>query len=216
MYFSSDNHDNGSGGPVAITNLVVSGCYADGNTTSEGSSPGNGIFRATGGSATSITMTDCEFKYNKSILTGGAITWQAGAGSDTKLTLKGSDSSHKCKIHHNEGGNGGGIYTTTIIDFQAVEINNNSATNGGGIFIGTYGTATSTSTDENRFCGLAPSISLSSNSSIHDNTALDIGGGIYFRIAPSNGVGFDPNGNPISPEFKVELDGGREHYPCAR
>ena len=215
MYFTNDNHDDGSGNPVPITNLIVSGCYADGNTTSEGTSPGNGIFRATGNCKTSVTMTNCTFQYNKSLLTGGAITWQAGGASTSKLSLNGSGS-NKCKIQYNEGGTGGGVYTTTQVDFNAVEIDNNTANNGGGIYIGTYGSAVSNSTDEDNFSGLAPAVSLGANTYIHDNTAYDIGGGIYFRINPSNGVGWNPSGTAIAVEFKVELKGGRVSSNHAR
>jgi len=158
-----------------------------------------GIMRSNGNTGTVITMEDCEV-YNNYACAGGVIYWNGAAKSDTKVTVKGSNS----KFHDNMViSNGGAFFIETKLDFQKGSIYNNSANNGGGIYL----TAYAGSAEE--FDGTGFDLTVGSDVEIHDNTATSSGGGIYLIIYGSKDEGWNPAGQAIPAVFKFTLDGGK-------
>ena len=178
---------------VTLTNTTVKYCYAK----IEGTETSNGILRTNGDAKDNLTLDGCEIFYNKSD-GGGAVYWNAGARSDSKVTIKGNT-----LIHHNDAKRGGAIHAATEIDLQSVEIYNNTALDyGGGIYMYTYGGK------GKDYTGDGFELKIQDGVSIHDNYAASMGGGVCMAIFKSNDVGFKANGTPISPEFKFTMTGG--------
>ena len=156
-----------------------------------------GTIRAVGGVKSNLVLNACSIHDNEARY-GGAIAWNAGNGTSSRLKIIGNT-----KIYNNVAAeNGGGISTLSTVDLQSVEIYNNRAKNGGGLCVDTYWGGM------DMYSGEGFEVKIVNGVSIHDNTATDAGGGIYMLFQPTNDVGFDAAGNPISPQFKFDMTGG--------
>ena len=213
IYFQSEDYHK-----ATMTRVTIRGCYTDGDENSEGIDYGNGIIRTNGGVRTDCTMNNCTVTKNRTENAGGAITWNAGGQASTKLTL------NNCMVTYNEGVNGGGINTSGEVVFSNTEVCYNTTHlsgvtggggHGGGVYISTYGNANATGTGADGHSGKAVAIQIGSGTKIHHNTALGHGGGIFYRIARSNDIGFNEEGNPIDVNFSVVINGGEVYNNTA-
>ena len=189
---------------ATFTRVSVSLCKTDVLT----GAPDNagGTIRTNGACRSRLTMNNCEI-FNNESANGAGILWNAGSAEDALLTIKGNT-----EIHDNKAisGNGGGIFVTSAIDLQSVEIYNNTANNGAGIFCGTYGGK------GNEYSGEGFSVEIASGICIHNNTATQRGGGLYMYFHASDDVGFKANGTPFSPTFSFNMTGGEIRNNKAR
>ncbi len=171
----SGNTATGNGGGIVVTNgstLTLNGGEITGNTGGSG----GGLWTAVGVTLGSgISIHD-----NKAIDNGGGIF----ANGSAHITLTGN------KLRGNSAKNGGGIYLAsgTQLTFSAgAEISDNTASADGGGIAATYGSILTlnggeiTGNTANNGGGLwtAVNVTLGSGISIHDNKAIDNGGGIF-------------------------------------
>ena len=193
-----DYHD------CTFTNVTIKTCYVHGQwLTFDDNYHGDGMIRTMGGSKTSMILDGCEIYENRSTGTvrglGGGITWLSGgrANSDAILTIK-----NHTKIHNNEATDmGGGIFLNGNVNLESAEIYENRSRDGGGIFMSSY------TGDMEAYNGKGAHLEIGSDVYIYDNEATGIGGGLYMKIIASDDVGFNAANEPISPEFKLTIDG---------
>lgn len=188
VYFVGNDYHN-----ATFTNVEIYGCYA----TCLGNDFGC-IIRENGGARVNLTLDACHIHNNHSDYAGGAIGWNAAGLSDNKLVIKGNT-----EIDHNVATEiGGGLVIESRAEIQSANIHHNTAGRGGGIFMKTYdGTQPS-------FDGKGFNLTVSSGVTIHDNTATIYGGGVAMEINKSNDIGFNPDNEAISPEFRFAVAGG--------
>ena len=161
-----------------------------------------GTIRSVGATRSMLEVDNCQIFSNKTRSNGAGFAWYAGGSTDAELTILGNT-----KIHDNvSGGNGGGLYLGSKVSITSADIYNNEAIKGGGIYLYTY-------TGFRPYSGHGIKFEMDANVSVHDNTAVNDGGGVYVDMYASRFLGFDPDDNPISVEdakCAVTIkDGGR-------
>ena len=224
MIWGNDQHGTVNDGAV-LKNVLVQYCYAKGHH--DNSDAQGGTIRTNGGGRTRMFLDNCEIRYNLSGNPnyggyGGGIYWNASGKPETRITLK-----NNTRIHHNtailsssytdpETGNtvqgrswGGGIMIESRMTIESAQIYANQSKLGGGIYLCTYGGAAE------QFEGNGFDLTVTDGVYITENVATEAGGGVYMSINKSNDIGFDPSGTPISPEFKLDVQGGEISGNCA-
>ena len=215
--WGADQHGTQANGAI-FKDVLVQYCYARANLNTDDAQ--GGTIRTNGGGRTRLTLDNCEIRYNLSGNPkrggyGGGIYWNAGGKAETKITLQ-----NNTKIHHNaailassytdpETGVttlgrswGGGIMIESRMDILSAEIYCNEAKLGGGLYLCTYGGGAS------EYDGNGFDLTVVDGMKVYGNTATEIGGGAYLDIRGSNDIGFNPNGDPISPHYSFDMQGG--------
>ncbi|MBR5911047.1 MAG: hypothetical protein IKZ55_03615, partial [Bacteroidales bacterium] len=147
--FTKNKATNGNGGAIynngtaTLTGLTV-GTSGNANTATNGA----GVYQSGG----TLSVNSGSYTYNEATGNGGGFCLMGGTATFAGSPLP--------AIHHNQAGNGGGIYNGTSLTLPDLAIHDNTATNGGGL----YANASS---------------NLSCNSTTFINNTATNGGGIY-------------------------------------
>jgi CSLREA domain-containing protein len=155
---SNSNFSNNSGESGGITNggslTVSNSTFSNNHSTSQGMSMGGGAINNSG----TLIVTDSTFSGNDANWYGGGINNAGGVCTVSNSTFSGNVAN---RVMGFDGGNGGGIYNSSLLMVENSTFSGNIADDSGG---GIYNNGISAGVKNSTFSG---------------NSAVNYGGGIY-------------------------------------